>query len=111
MFLFLMNANHDNLKPLLQSWNEVPAPTGRLAGAVWQRIEAGGGKAGWFSRLVMAIYDLDASFARPRAIAVVVAAGLLVGIGVGELRAKYDAYQIDSEMSARYLSMLDTSNR
>lgn len=111
MFLFFMKSDHDDLKPLLRSWSEVPAPSGRLAGSVWQRIEADGGKAGWFSRLVMAVYDLDASFARPRAIAVVVAASLLVGVGFAELRTKYDAHQIDSEMSARYLSMLDTSSR
>jgi hypothetical protein len=59
----------------------------------------------------MAVYDLDARFARPRAIATLVAASLLIGIGIAELRTRYDAHQIDSEMSARYLSMLDTSNR
>jgi len=111
MFLYFMNSDHDNLDPLLRSWSEVPSPSGRLAGPVWQRIEAAGGQAGWLSRLVMAVSDLDASFTRPRAIAVVLAASLLIGVGIGELRTRYDAHQIDTEMSARYLSMLDLSNR
>lgn len=111
MFLLFMKSDRDSLEPLLKSWSEVPAPSGRLAGPVWQRIEAVGGRASWFGNFIMGLHDLDTRFSRPRAIAVVVAASLLVGVGIAELRTRYDAQQIDTEMSARYLSMLDTSNR
>lgn len=111
MFLLFMKPDHDNLDPLLHSWSEMPVPSGQLAGPVWQRIEALGGHASWFSRLVVAVYDLDARFSRPRAIAAVLAASVLIGIGMAELRTRYADRQVDTEMSARYLSMLDTSNR
>jgi hypothetical protein len=111
MFLLFMKNDPDNFDHLLHSWNEVPAPSGRLASPVWQRIEAVGRHAGWFGGIIMALRELDARFARPQAIAAVVALSLLVGFGVAELRARYDARQTDTEMSARYLSMLDLNGR
>jgi hypothetical protein len=111
MFLLFMKPSPDNLDDLLHSWNEVPASSGRLAGPVWQRIEAVGGRASWFGRMTMALHELDLRFARPQALAVMIALGLLIGVGVAELRMRYDVLQTDSEMSVRYLSMLDTNGR
>ena len=111
MFLLFMKLDRDNLDPFLRSWSEVPVPSGQLAGPVWRRIEASGGRAGWFGRLAMAIYTLDARFARPQAIAVVLVASMLLGVGVAELRSRFEAREVDAEMAVRYLSMLDTNNR
>jgi len=87
------------------------APSGRLAGPVWQRIESSHGRASWFGSMTMFLRELDVRFARPHTIAAVVAIGLLVGMGFAELRMRYNATQIDSEMTARYLALLDVSNR
>jgi len=106
-----MKPNPDNLDCLLQDWNEVPSPSGRLAGPVWQSIEATGGRASWLGKLMMLLHELDLRFARPQAIAAVIFLGTLIGIGVAELRTRSDALRTDSEMSARYLSMLDTTGR
>lgn len=111
MFLLFMKNNPDDLDRLLQEWNGMPVPSGRLAGPVWQRIEASHGRASWFGSITMRLRELDVRFARPQAIAAVVAVGLLVGMGFAELRTRYNATQIDAEMSARYLSLLDVNNR
>jgi hypothetical protein len=111
MFLLFMKNDPDDLDHLLQEWNGMPAPSGRLAGPVWQRIESAHGRASWFGSLTMLLRELDACFARPQVIAAVVAVGLLVGMGFAELHTRYNATQIDAEMSARYLSLLDVNNR
>jgi hypothetical protein len=111
MFLLFMKNNPDDLDHLLQEWNGMPASSGRLAGPVWRRIEAAHGRASWFGSITMLLHELDVRFARPQAIAAVVAVGLLVGMGFAELRTRYNATQIDAEMSARYLSLLDVNNR
>lgn len=111
MFLLFVKPESDHLETLLRSWSETPAPDARLAAPVWQRIEAAGGRAGWADRLVMFVHELDARVIRPRAIAALFVASLLVGVGIAEFRTIYDAHEIDREMSARYLSMLDTSSR
>ena len=89
----------------------MPAPSGRLAGPVWQRIESSPGRASWFGSVTMFLRELDVRFARPHTIAAVVAIGLLVGMGFAELRTRYIAKRIDAEMSARYLALLDVNNR
>jgi hypothetical protein len=111
MFLFFMKNDPDDFDHLLHEWNEMPAPGGRLAGPVWQRIEEASGRNRWFGSLAMRLQELEASFSRPQFIAAVVAVALLVGMGFAELRTRYDATQADTEMSARYLSLLDVNNR
>lgn len=111
MFLLFMKNNPDDLDHLLHAWNEMPAPDGQLGGPVWQRIEASGGRSRWFGSLAMRLQEFEASLFRPQFVAAIVAVALLAGMGFGELQARYQATQIDSEMSARYLSLLDVSNR
>jgi len=111
MFLLYMHTNHDDLDHLLKEWKDTPLPEGRLNVPVWRRIEAVQSGSGWFSRLVLSFYELDDRFARPRVLMALLAFSLLLGVGVAELRTRYEAYQVDSEMSARYLSMLDVQNR
>ena len=107
MFLLCMKHEPDDLDQLLQSWQKVPTPSGRLTAPVWRNIEATGGRASWFGNLTMALRELDLRIARPAALATVVAFALLVGLGLAELRSLYTARRIDTEMSTRYLSMID----
>jgi hypothetical protein len=111
MFLLHMKPDPDDLDHLLHEWNRLPAPDGRLAGPVWQRIELGAGSAGWFGSVTLCLRELDLRFTRPQAVAAILAIGLLVGVGLAELRTRYNATQVDAEMSARYLSLLDVNNR
>jgi len=111
MFLFFMKHDPDNLNHFLHEWNDMPAPDGRLAGPVWERIEVARGRASWFDSLLMRLRELDVRFARPQAFAAVLALSLLVGMGFAVLHTRYNATRIDAEMSARYLSMLDVSRR
>jgi hypothetical protein len=111
MFLLHMKPTPDDLDHLLHEWNSLPAPDGRLAEPVWQRIAADHGRTGWFGNMTLRLYELDLRFTRPQAIAAVIAFGLLVGVGLAELQTHYNATQADAEMSARYLSLLDVNNR
>lgn len=111
MFLLFMKNDPDDIDHLLQEWTGLPAPSGHLAGPVWQRIESEHGRASWFGNLTMILRELEVRFARPHAIVAVVAIGLLAGVFFAELRTRYNATQIDAEMSARYLSLLDVSRR
>ena len=111
MFLLPMKPDPDDLDHLLHEWNSLPEPDGRLAGPVWQRIEADARHTGWFGNMALRLHELDMRFTRPQAIAAVIAIGLLVGVGLAELRTRYNATQVDAEMSARYLSLLDVNNR
>lgn len=111
MFLLFMKHDPDNLNHLLQEWNEMPVPDGRLAGPVWERIKAVQGRASWFDGLLMRLRELDVRFARPQTLAAVVAFSLLIGFGFAAFHTRYNAKQMDAEMSARYLSMLDVSRR
>ncbi|MBK9989416.1 MAG: hypothetical protein IPP19_01455 [Verrucomicrobia bacterium] len=106
-----MKNDPDDLDRLLQEWTALPAPSGQLASPVWQRIESGDRRASWFGNLTMLLRELEMRFARPHAIVAVVAVGLLVGVFFAEVRTRYNATQIDAEMSARYLSLLDVSHR
>ena len=106
-----MKHDPDNLDHLLREWHGVPAPDGRLAAPVWQRIETVKGRASWFGIFVMRLHELDVCCARPQVVAAVIAVGLLVGLGCAELRTRQAALQIDSEMSARYLALIEPSVR
>jgi hypothetical protein len=98
---------HKDLDPLLQSWTELPAPSGRLDAPVWLLIAARGARLSWTERAVDLLRELDARFARPQAMATLVAVALLLGVGLAELRARNDIVRIDAEMSARYLALLE----
>jgi hypothetical protein len=106
-----MKPNPDKLDRLLRSWSEVPAPSGRLPGPVWQRIESGLKRGDWFGQAVMLLHELDARFARPQAIAALLAFAMALGVGLAELHVRRAAMRNDAEMSVRYISLLETENR
>lgn len=43
--------------------------------------------------------------------AALVVMALLLGLGLAELRNRYDVAQVDAEMSARYLALLEPAGR
>jgi hypothetical protein len=102
-----VNKNSDNLGDLLHSWKDLPAPTGKLERPVWQRIEASGARVSWSARMADLLSELELRFARPQAMAALVAVALLVGLGLAELRSRSDLARVDAEMSARYLALLE----
>ena len=107
----MLNKDPDNLDHLLRSWTEAPAPTGRLNGPVWRRIEERTARLSvieWFGFFLRA---LDGRLARPRAMAALVAMALLLGVGLAEMRTRSDAARIDAEMSARYMALLELAGR
>jgi hypothetical protein len=106
-----VNKEPDNLGDMLHSWTEVPAPAGKLDVPVWQRIEARGARLSWSERMMGFLGELDLRFARPQALAALVAVALLLGLGLAELRTRYDIARVDAEMSARYLALLEPTGR
>ena len=107
----MVNKEPDDLGALLRRWTELPAPAGRLDGPVWQRIEARNARFSWSERLIGFLGELDLQFARPQAMAALVAVALLLGLGLAELRARNDVARVDAEMSARYLALLEPAGR
>ncbi|MFT3782514.1 MAG: hypothetical protein QM790_10915 [Nibricoccus sp.] len=106
-----MKSGTDDFDELLRSWKEVPEATGKLAQPVWARIEATTTRRVWLSSLALRLHEIDLWLTKPRTVAALVALAIFVGLGMAEFRSVYTAQQIDREMSARYISMLDLSSR
>jgi len=107
----MASKERDDFDRLLHSWTEFPAPSGRLGIPVWQSIEVRCARLPWSEQVIDLLRELDNRFARPRAMAAVVAVALLLGVGLAELRTHNEAARVDAEMSARYLAMLDPVSR
>jgi hypothetical protein len=107
----MVNKEPDNLGDLLHRWTELPAPARKLDVPVWQRIEARGARFSWSERMIGFLGELDLRFARPQAMAALIAVALLLGLGLAELRTRYDVARVDAEMSARYLALLEPAGR
>jgi len=107
----MVDHDPDHLGHLLHSWTETPVPTGGLDAPVWQRIETRNARLTWSERGTELLRLLDAWFARPQALAALVAVALLFGFGLAELRVRYAVARVDAEMSARYLALLEPVTR
>ena len=94
----------DPLDPLLDRWGRaVPPSPGPLAPEVWRRIahdQAEAPAPGWIERV-------HAMFARPSFAATFVAACMLLGLFLAEMRASRRQAEYGAQLAQNYLRLID----
>ena len=98
-----MHTSPDPLDALIERWRSAPPSPGPIVPEVWRRIAADetlAGKSGWWARVAF-------EFARPTFAAVFVAACVLLGLFLAEVRVSRLHAQRDRQLAQSYLQLID----
>ena len=98
-----MHPPSDPLDPLLDRWRETPEPPPHLAAEVWRRIavvESRAERPGLFARI-------EAAFARPSFAVAFVAACMLLGLFLAEVRLSRLHAERGVQIAQSYLRLID----
>ena len=97
-----MPAPNDPLDHLLDRWVDTPAPAEHLAAEVWRRISTAGEpeKTGWLARI-------NEAFARPSFAVAFVAACMLFGLFLAEIRLSRLQVDYNTRLMQSYLRLID----
>jgi hypothetical protein len=98
-----MHPPSDPLDPILDRLRATPEPPPHLAAEVWRRIavlESQGERPGLFARL-------DAAFARPSLVAAFLAACILLGLFLAEMRLTRMHAAQGAQIAQSYLRLID----
>jgi hypothetical protein len=99
----LMPPPSDPLDPLLDRWRESPEPPPHLAAEVWRRIAAIEGPVERPSLLVR----MEAAFARPSFVVAFIAACMLLGLFLAEVRLSRLHAERGVQIAQSYLRLID----
>lgn len=101
-----MTPTPDPLDPLLERWRSAPPPppsAEELSLEVWRRIADAEGQAaetGWFTRL-------ETTFSRPSFAFAFVAACMLLGLFLAEVRLSRQQQQRNMQLAHAYIQLID----
>jgi len=98
-----MHPPFDPLDALLDRWNETPEPPANLTPEVWRRVavmESRAEKPGFLARV-------EAMFARPSFAVAFVAACMLLGLFLAEIRLSRLEAERSTQLAQSYLRLID----
>lgn len=99
----IMHPPFDPLDPLLDRWRETPEPPPHMAAEVWRRIasvESRVERPGFLARM-------EAAFARPSFVVAFVAACMLLGLFLAEMRLSRLHAERGVQIAQSYLRLID----
>ena len=99
----ILHPPSDPLDPLLDRWRETPEPPPYMAAEVWRRIAAVENRVarpGLFARM-------EAAFARPSFVVAFVAACMLLGLFLAEMRLSRLHAERGVQIAQSYLRLID----